>query len=110
MSWTTVLHDEAEQELTKLPGNEAVAVVHVIEKLKVAGPTLSFPHSSNVQGADKLRELRPRAGNSPWRCFYRRIGAVFVIAAIGPEAANDPRGFKRAIKAAVRRLSELEED
>ena len=43
---------------------------------------------------------------SPWRAFYRRIGDVFVIAAVGAEA--DPRGFARAVTNALTRLQEME--
>ena len=41
--------------------------------------------------------------------FYRRFGDVFVLAAVGPEAEADPRGFKRAVMAAEERLEEVED-
>jgi hypothetical protein len=59
-------------------------MLNAVEKLTVFGPALPFPHSSAIQGAERLRELRPRAGRSPWRGFYRRLGDVLVISAIGP--------------------------
>lgn len=80
---------------------------NAIEKLKVLGDLLRFPHQSKVQGTD-LRELRPRAGRSPWRALYRRVGAVIVVAAIAPEAQVDPQGFRRAIRAAEERLANLD--
>jgi hypothetical protein len=40
--------------------------------------------------------------------LYRRVGDVFVLAAVGPEAEADPRGFKRAVVAAEERLEEVE--
>ncbi len=55
-------------------------------------------------------ELRPRAGRSAWRALYRQVGDVFVLAAVGPEAQSDPRGFDRAVRRALRRLADLEED
>jgi hypothetical protein len=55
-----------------------------------------------------LRELRPRAGRSPWRCIYQRIGDIFVIAAVAPEAQKDKAGFERAATAAKTRLAEIE--
>jgi hypothetical protein len=85
-------------------------MLNAVEKLTAFGPALPFPHSSAIQGAERLRELRPRAGRSPWRGFYRRLGDVLVIAAIGPEAEVDKRGFDRAVTAASTRLAELEED
>ena len=51
-----------------------------------------------------MRELRPRGGRSPWRAFYRRVGDVLVISAIGPEAQSNERGFRAAVERAVRRL------
>jgi hypothetical protein len=65
---------------------------------------LGYPHSSRVRGAADLRELRPRAGRSPWRAFYRRIGEEMIVAAFGPEAGVDPLAFERAVSTAVRRL------
>lgn len=85
-------------------------MANAVDKLTVFGPALPFPHSSSLQGAERLRELRPRAGRSPWRAFYRRVGDVLVIAAIGPEAEADKRRFDRAVAAAVTRLAELEEE
>jgi hypothetical protein len=35
---------------------------------------------------------------------------MLVIAAVGPEAEADKRGFDRAVRAALARLAELEED
>jgi hypothetical protein len=81
-----------------------------MKKLEAIGPALPFPHSSAVKIGTNLRELRPRAGNSPWRAFYRQFGQQFVIGAIGPEADNDPKGFKKAVRAAEERLDEVEED
>lgn len=81
-----------------------------VEKLTVFGPYLTYPHQSAVRGAGTgLRELRPRAGRSPWRALYRRIGDVFVIAAIAPEAQADRRGFDRAAAAAEARLHDTEQ-
>lgn len=56
-----------------------------------------------------LRELRPRGGRCRWRAFYRQIGDVFVVAAVGPEAMVDKRGFAKACQIAVERLALVEE-
>jgi hypothetical protein len=42
--------------------------------------------------------------------FYRRLGETFALAAVGPEAEADPRGFKRAVAAAEGRLEEVEDE
>jgi hypothetical protein len=101
-------HTESERELNALPAEEKIAMVHAVEKLRHFGDRLPFPHSSMVKGATKLRELRPRAGRSRWRAFYRRVGNIIIIAAIGPEASVDRQRFRRAMTAAQQRFDELE--
>lgn len=43
------------------------------------------------------------------RPLYQRHGDTFVIAAIGPEAQVDARGFDRAVLLATSRLSDIDE-
>ena len=104
------MHPDAEEELASLPEGERHAMQNAFEKLVAYGDQLPFPHSSKVKGVAQLRELRPRAGRSPWRAFYRRITDTLVIGAIGPEASVDPQGFRRAVRAAGERLVELEQE
>lgn len=109
--WSVVVHPEAIAELAELPVPERVAIVNAFQKLEALGPTLPFPHSSAIKDADRLRELRPRAGRSPWRAFYRQMGdVIFVVGAIGPEAAVKPRDFIRAVRSAEDRLNKIEQD
>lgn len=108
--WLVVFTDEAAAERMSLPAPERNALLHAVEKLEAFGPQLGYPHSSAVQGYAGLRELRPRAGRSPWRGLYQRVGDVFVIAAIGPEAQVNHRRFEKAARLALMRLAELEED
>jgi hypothetical protein len=102
------LHPDAREELAELPRNEKAALDNVMTKLQALGPALGYPHCSHVQGAEDLRELRPRAGRSRWRAFYRRVGEIYVVAAIGPEAEVDRRGFRRSITAAEDRAGEVD--
>ncbi len=95
---------EAMQELQALPEAEQAAMGTVIERLELWGEQLRFPYTSQVRGARKLRELRPRGGRSAWRAFYRRVGQEWLIAAIGPEALADPQRFRRAVRLAEQRL------
>ena len=82
--WDVVYLPEAESERLVLPKVERNALIHAVEKLEAFGPQLGYPHTSAVQGFTGLRELRPRAGRSPWRALYRRVSDVFVLAAVGP--------------------------
>jgi hypothetical protein len=106
--WEVRYLGAASQERAALPPAEQVALDHAVDKLAAFGPRLPFPHQSAVRAGEGLRELRPRAGRSPWRALYRRVADVFVVAAVGPEAAVDPRGFARAVTAALTRLQEVE--
>jgi len=100
-------HIAARAELLELPAAERDALNNAVEKLEALGTRLAFPHQSAVKGSEDLRELRPRAGRSPWRAFYGRIGDTLVVAAIGPEAKVDKRGFNRAVAVALERLSAI---
>ncbi len=109
-----VLHPDADAELAALrqrDQDEWKAVAGVVEKLKAVGPRLGYPHSSAVQGAvaksASLRELRPRRGSSPTRPLYFRIGGIFVILAIAPEAQADRRGFDAGVASAAARAAEI---
>lgn len=101
------LSPDAANELRALPAAERRAVVNALEKLRSAGTQLGHPHSSQVRGTN-LRELRPRAGRSPWRAIYRQFGNTLIILAIAPEAHHDSRGFDRGITAAQQRFTDLE--
>ena len=108
--WDVVYLPEAKSERLVPPRVARNALIHAVEKLETFGPELGYPPTSAVQGFAGLRELRPRAGRSPWRALYRRLGEVFVIAAVGPEAQSNQRGFERAARQAGVRLAEITED
>src|SRR6476646_9516043 len=80
--WRVSWHPKALEERDALGSpQERLAINLAVEKLRVDGPALAFPHQSAVRGRDGsgLRELRPRR----------------------------ERG-KRALKGAKRRLNDLE--
>jgi hypothetical protein len=108
-SWTYRYLAEAVAEREALVPKEKAALINAEAKLVALGANLPYPHSSAVLGADRLRELRPRGGRSPWRALYRQVGDEFVVAAVGPEAQVDPRGFVAACRRAESRLAEIEE-
>ncbi len=100
-----VFHLAAEAELEHLPAKERAAMLNAVEKLRAIGPRLDYPHTSHVDGA--VRELRPRQGRSPWRGFYAQVGQILWVLAVGPEAEQDSRGFRRATEDAERRRQEV---
>lgn len=102
---------EARTELLAMEPHERAAMQRALRKLEAIGERLGFPDTSAVRTAEStLRELRPRAGRSPWRAFYRRVGSTLVVAAIGPEATADHTGFRRAVRQAERRLEVIRAD
>ena len=86
MTYRVAYHPEAGSERDGLSSSERVAIANAVEKLEEFGPALPFPHQSAVKGVAELRELRPRA----------------------PEAETNRRGFRKSIRAAERRLDEIE--
>ena len=108
--WAVLYLPEARLERSVLPKAEQAALINADAKLGAFGPLLGYPHTSAVWGAQGLRELRPRAGRSAWRALYRQVGEAFVVAAVGPEAQSDPRGFERTVRRALERLAKVEED
>lgn len=108
--WTVRYLPEAEEERRALPAQEHPSLFNAEQKLAALGPKLRAPHTSAVRRVrGTLRELRPRAGRSPYRALYRQVGQDFVIAAIGPDGKSDRRGFERAAQLAMERLAAVEE-
>ena len=108
--WTYRYLAGAAVEREDLVPRERAAVANAEAKLAALGPSLPYPHSSGVRGADRLRELRPRGGRSPWRPLYRQVGEEFVFGAVAPEAQVDPHGFFGASRRAEARLARFEEE
>lgn len=78
-------HPEAQREALRLPVTERHTVMSAVAKLEALGDRLGTPHTSQVKGSQVgIRELRPRAGRSPWRAFYRRVGDRLAVLAVGP--------------------------
>jgi hypothetical protein len=102
--WVVRYLEEAAEERSRLSVQEMNAMDRAVDELEAFGPRLPYPHQSDVREATGIRELRPRAGRSPWRALYTRVGSEFVIGAIGPEAEANRQGFRRAVRATLRRL------
>jgi hypothetical protein len=103
--WIVLHLGEALEELGGVRSSDAAeyqAIRTVADKLKNLGPRLVRPHSGNVQGYPDLRELRPRAGNSPWRVIYRRFGNLMIIGGVAHKSS-----FEADAQRAARRLDRI---
>lgn len=100
------LYDEL-RDLRRSAPHEVRAIEQAMKTLRLTGPHLGFPHTSAVRGTRGLRELRPRAGHSPWRVLYQREPGRITFLALAPEAARDPRGFRSACERARHRSPEV---
>jgi len=67
-------------------------------------------HTRAPFGAGRAYESCARAAAGvESEAWNGRVGEVFVIAAVAPEAKVDPRGFHRGVGRALERLAEVEE-
>ena len=109
--WQVLWHPKALEERDALcDERERAAANAVVDKLRVDGPALCFPHQSAVMGTGQpgLRELRPRRGRGRLRPIYGRLAPqLFAVLAVGLEVGIDKRRYDRAIRAAVRRYERL---
>ena len=87
--------------LERLQPKHAAKVWHVIERLRIFGPELPFPHASDVTGTP-FRELRTTFAGQQYRVLYRREGDVFVLY-IGFHKTSD-RDLDRAVNEATKYL------
>ena len=64
-------------EIDRLAERDKVIVDNHIGRLKLFGPDLPYPWSSQVEG--ELRELRADSGPTHYRILYRRSANLFVL-------------------------------
>lgn len=103
-TWSVVYHSEALVEYEAIKDRRTrKAILTIAYFLRELGPRLTEPHSKSVQGASKLRELRPGGGKVLYRPLYAQIEGRFVVLAIAPEAVEDQRGFNAAVARARKR-------
>ena len=116
MAWDVEFTDEFERWWTELEESVQDAIDRAVALLEARGPTLPFPHSSDVRGSKhgNMRELRVQAGGQPYRIFYAFDPRRAAILLIGGTKAGDDRFYERMIPIADRiydeHLEELEEE
>lgn len=84
--------NEFEQAWLMLDAATQVSIDTVVKLLQEKGPTLPFPHSSDVKGSrhGNMRELRVQHKGEPYRILYafdpRRVAILLLL---GNKAGND---------------------
>ena len=116
MAWDVEFTQEFERWWTDLEEAVQDAIDRAVHLLEARGPTLRFPHSSDIHGSKhgNMRELRVQVSGDPYRIFYAFDPRRAAILLIGGTKAGDDRFYERMIPIADRiydeHLEELEEE
>jgi hypothetical protein len=114
MAWNVEFTNEFEHWWTELDEPTQDAIDRAVHLLEARGPTLAFPHSSDVRGSrhGNMRELRVQAVGDPHRVFYAFDPRRTAILLIGASKVGDEQFYERMIPIADRlydeHLKELE--
>ena len=116
MAWDVEFTDVFARWWTDLDESVQDAIDRTVHLLEARGPTLPFPHSSDVRGSKHghMRELRLQMGGEPFRIFYAFDPRRTAILLIGGNKGGDDRFYERMIPIADRiydeHLEELEKE
>jgi hypothetical protein len=116
MAWEVAYADEFERWWTDLDDGVQDAIDRAVHLLEARGPTLPFPHSSDIRGSKhgNLRELRVQVGGEPYRVFYAFDPRRAAILLIGGNKMGDDQFYERMVPIADRiydqHLAELEKE
>lgn len=104
MTWIVEFTDEFEGWWTELDETVQDAIDRVVGVLEQRGPTVPFPHSSDVQGSQhgNMRGLRVQVGGDPYRVFCAFDPRRMAILLIGGCKTGDDRFYERMIPIADR--------
>jgi hypothetical protein len=108
MAWAIEFTDEFEIWWTGLDETVQDAIDRAVHLLEARGPTLTFPHTSDVRASKhgNMRELRIQAGGEPYRIFYAFDPRRAAILLIGAGKAGDDQFYERMIPIADRLYDE----
>ncbi len=96
MEWEVEYTDEFKEWWNELDEGEQEDVRAIVLLLRQFGPTLKYPHSSDIKGSKPthLRELRIQHAGQPYRVLYafdpRRVGVLL----IGGNKTGDDRWYE----------------
>ena len=73
------------------------AVNYVVGLLEQRGVTRGFPHSSEIRGSQKIRELRGQSGGKPLRVFYAFDPHRRAVLLLGGSKRGDDRFYQKSV-------------
>lgn len=96
MEWEIEYTDEFEGWWDSLDEDEQEDVRAVVLLLRQFGPTLRYPHSSDIKGSKHrhMRELRIQHAGQPYRVLYAFDPRRVAILLIGGNKTGDDRWYE----------------
>ncbi|MDR2480320.1 MAG: type II toxin-antitoxin system RelE/ParE family toxin [Treponema sp.] len=114
--WEIEYTDEFEEWWDSLAENEQDAITFSVKLLRSEGPSLRFPHSTDVRQSKhkSMRELRSQCEGRPLRTFYAFDPRRTAILLIGGDKTGDNRFYDimvpKADKIYNQYLKEIQEE
>jgi hypothetical protein len=102
MPWEVEYTDEFEVWWLECHGDEQESIAASIGLLEERGPTLGYPHSSDVRGSrhGRMRELRVQHRGRPIRIFFAWDPRRVCLLLIGGDKTGDARFYERMVAVA----------
>ena len=99
MAWDVEYTVEFEDWWAVLTESERESVMASVGLLEERGPSLGFPHTSDIRGSrhGRLRELRIQHEGRPYRVFYAFNPLRTALLLIGGDKTGDAQFYERMV-------------
>jgi len=99
VEWVVEYTDEFEAWFDRLSSTEQESVAASLLLLRQTGPTLGYPHSSQIKGSrhGSMRELRIQHKGQPLRALYAFDPRRAAIMLLGGNKKGDDRWYRRFV-------------
>ncbi len=106
MEWEVEYTDEFEEWWNELDEGEQEDVRAIVLLLRGFGPTLKYPHSSDIKGSKHthMRELRIQHAGQPYRVLYAFDPRRVAILLIGGNKTGDDRWYETFVPRSLQDL------
>ena len=102
--WDVEYTDEFGRWWQGLGEKEQISVAASVKLLELLGPTLRFPHCSDIKGSrhGNLRELRVQHAGRPYRVLYAFDPRRCALLLIGGDKTGNDRWYEENVPVAQR--------